>query len=406
MKNALIFSSNFDGHRQVYVFIIAHELIKLGYKIHIAGNYLAKLNNSFYIKRLKDDESVVKIDTSGYKNNGTGISIVEFISLQKKYRVDLTIFAEADNHILLFNSQLLSRIKRFKGKTIGIFLRPFYFYEKFGFINKLIYLKRLILNWKSDNRLFHEVLNTQFRLLNESLFIDDHFVTKHKKTKWLPDVFQQYADILVIEQQTEQRKWIKKLNKFKSANADCFFILYFGTSQKRRGYDLLLKLAFENNACFIHCGLRDDNETFDFSIDELRNNLKIQGKLFETNEYITDPYCIEYFFKAVSHLILPYRDFYGSSGVMLQALGYNIPVLVPDVGIMGYRTNKYSLGLTYDQRSFSLDEQFKRFIETPKEIYQNSIEHYMNDQSVNKLKQVLSEVFSNSKSTIELPNPS
>ncbi len=389
MKNALIFSSDFIGHRQIYVFVLSHLLHELGFKLHIAGNFSEILKNSFYLDLLKSDERILKIDTVGIDGYGLGISHDAFVDLQNRYDIDLTIFTEADDHIPLFNSQISFSKRRFRGRVIGIFLRPNYYNYNFNLINKIKYLKRLNRTWKSDMRLFYEVLNPHFKLLDVSLFIDDFFVTKNKTATWLPDVFQQYADKLVPEEKAEQRAWIEKLEAFKNENIGSTLILYFGTAQKRRGYEQLLRLSVENKACFIHCGVRNEKETYETDTEELRKILEKDNRLFETNEYIADPICIEYFFCSVSHLILPYQNFYGSSGVMLQALSYKIPVLVPDIGVMGYRTKKYNLGMTFSEKSSSLTEQFIRFLETPKESYRDSIEYYMNFQSADQLKRVL-----------------
>jgi len=403
MKNALIFSLDFIGHRQIYVFVLSHILHELGYKLHIAGNFSEILNNSFYLDMLKHDEKILKINTTEIDDYGLGISNDAFVNLQNRYNIDLTIFAEADDHIPLFNSQIFFGKKRFRGRIIGIFLRPNYYNFNFNLISKIKYIKRLKRIWKSDMRLFYEVLNPHFKLLDVSLFIDDYFVTKNKMAKWLPDVFQQYADKLVLEEKAEQRTWIKKLEAFKNENKGSTLILYFGTAQKRRGYEELLKLSVENKACFIHCGVRNEKETYNTDTDELRKILEVDNRLFETNEYIADPVCIEYFFCSVSHLILPYKNFYGSSGVMLQALSYNIPVLVPNIGVMGYRTTKYNLGMTFSEKSSSLTEQFNRFKETPKEIYRDSIEYYMNFQSSDQLKRVLVDAIIGGESKTVIP---
>lgn len=391
MKNALIFSPNFIGHRQIYAFVCATVLRKLGYFVYLAGNFSEKLKNNFYLNKLESDSFIFKVDTNLYKGSGLEISNKEFLELQKKYNITLTIFTEADNHIPLFNNQMFNRVDRFQGITIGIFLRPYYFYHKLNFMNRLRYFKSLKSRLKSDIRFFHEVSNPGFRLLSSSLYLDEYFVSRHKKTIWLPDVFQQFADKLVIEDQSEQRIWIEKLNKFKKANTDSFFLLYFGTTQQRRGYDSLLKLAVENNMCFIHCGLRTEKANFKYNVNDLRSILEKENRLFETNEYITDPICIEYFFNSVSHIILPYVSFYGSSGVMLQALSYTIPVLVPDIGIIGYRVKKHNLGLTYNSENF--EEQFSTFIKMPKNTFSKSIKDYMKEQSADRLESILINAF-------------
>ena len=391
MKNALIFSPNFIGHRQVYVFVLVQELLKSGYKIIIAGNFSIKLNSTFYFDQLTDPDRIIRIDTSGFIGDGQGITNNEFIELQKKYNIELTIFTEADSHIPLFVSQLLFGSKRIAGRTIGIFLRPFYFYQELSLANKLRYLKQLHLKWKSDARLFHEILNPNFKLLSISLHLDDYFVSRHKKTIWLPDVFQQYADKMVVQEQSDERIWLKRLDEFKRINDGNIFLLYFGAAQQRRGYERLLKLAVDYKACFIHCGLRSKNKKDNFEADGYRGILEKENRLFETNEYLTDPVSIEYFFKSVTHIILPYIEFYGSSGVMLQALSYGIPVLVPDIGIIGHRVKKFNLGEIYGPESF--EQQFLSFIKIPQDKYSKSIEEYMKLQSSERLAAVLMNAF-------------
>ena len=384
MKNALLYSPGLAGHRQVYIFVLANMLRKLDYSVYISANFAEKPKSSYYLDKLKNDPEIFWIDTNLMDGNGVTIKSEDFRVIQKSNKINLTVFVEADNHIELFNSQIFNRNNKLIGTNMGIFLRPFYFYEKFNLLKDRWYINKLTSIWKKDSRIFHEVLNPVFSLLDKSFYIDEYFTEKHNNTVWLPDMFQQFADRLVSEENLEQRIWIEKLNDFKNLNEGRLKLLYFGAPQQRRGYRQLLELAIRYDACFIHCGLRNENSASD---DDIRAILEKENRLFETNEYIIDPVCIEYFFKSVSHLVLPYINFMGSSGVMLQALSYNIPVLVPEQGIIGYRVNKHNLGLTYNPDSF--DEQFQRFYNTPAETFAESINKYMRYQSADHLESVL-----------------
>jgi len=53
MINALIYSPGFDGHRQLYVYVLSQILNELGYFVHIAGNRRQVVSNSFYINELE-----------------------------------------------------------------------------------------------------------------------------------------------------------------------------------------------------------------------------------------------------------------------------------------------------------------------------------------------------------------
>jgi glycosyltransferase involved in cell wall biosynthesis len=301
-------------------------------------------------------------------------------------------------------SQITKNKTKFKGRLIGIFLRPFYYYNRISLIDKIKYLKHLPSKWRNDDRLFHEFFLKRHSLLDVALSIDENFVSHHKYFKWLPDVFQQYADLIIQDDRSEQRVWIDKLNDFKEKNKGRFFFLYFGTAQFRRGYDLLLKMAEKNGDCFIHCGLRDSKEKYDYNINDLRSSLGRAGRLFETDQYIADPVCIEHFFKSASHLILPYRNFFGSSGVMLQALSLGIPVLAPENGIMGYRINKYKLGITYDENDAeSFISQFRYFKQLNPKLFEKTIKDYMGYQTPEQLRRVLINIFSGSEDPIKQP---
>lgn len=390
MPNALIFSPNFVGHRQVHAFVHSHILNKIGYNVFIAGNFPNDNGNFFYLEKIIEDEKIIKIELCDFAENGLQIKNIEFVNLQKQHNIDLTVFVEADYYIPLINSQLFRKNSRFQGRVVGLFLTPWDFYFKLGFIYNLRHIKNLRNTWMSDpdTRFFHKFLNSTFNLLDASLYLDEFVVSKTRKSIYLPDVFQQYVNKFVNEVKTDQRIWMDRLAEFKRINNNDFIILYFGTAQKRRGYEELLKMAIENDACFVHCGLRNYKDKYNLDVDELREILEKRGKLFETNEFISDTDCIDYFFNSVSHLVLPYDEsFLGSSGVMLQALSYGIPVLVRDSGLIGYQVKKYKIGHTFSQNL--TQNQFLRFISTPKESFSDSIEQFMKLQSLERLESVL-----------------
>lgn len=404
MNNALIFSPRFDGHRQVHVFVYAQILKEAGFHVSIAGNMNQSLHDSFYVKELEKNEDFSIINTAQFYEGGIKITTDQLIDLQIKSKADLTVFPEADHHFTLLNASAFNKKNRLRGRVVGHFMRPFYFYRKTGLLDRLRFLKHFGSRWKKDEQMFYEFFLKHFNLLDASLCIDEYYVSKHRYVKWIPDVFQRYAEIIFPVQRTEQRAWIDKLNDFKEKNKGKFLFLYFGTAQERRGYDLLMKLAYDTGGCFVHCGLRNKNERFEYDTDQLRVSLIKDDRLFETDEYIVDPFCIESFFKSSTHLILPYRKYLGSSGVMLQALEYGIPVLSPDYGVTGYRIKEYKLGKTYKYKGGNEGEallkQFKLFRDEDPVCYSKAIEEFMKFQSVEQLKNILVYSFTGSDHSI------
>jgi glycosyltransferase involved in cell wall biosynthesis len=404
MPNALVYSPGFDGHRQVYVFVIVHVLKELGYKINIATNENQILTNSFYIETIKKDPEIRIINTGSYPKGGLDITFQDFIGLQNECKSNLTVFAEADHHFSLFISQLFNKKKKFIGRTVGIFMRPFYYYRKSGVLDKLRFLKHFPSRWRNDEQLSYGLFLSKFSSLDVALCIDEYFVARHQSFTWLPDVFQQFADLIVKNEKSDQRVWIEKLKKFKEKNQDRFLFFYFGTAQFRRGYDILLKMAIDNEGCFIHCGLRNDDKKYIYDVNSLRLSLMQKGCLFETDEYIEDPICIEYFFRSVSHLVLPYRNYFGSSGVMLQALEFGIPVLAPKNGIIGHRIKNFGLGFTYDGNdNSSLKNQFATFRNQDFKNFEEDIRTYMNFQTTDQLKKVLISTFTGNSQPVLQP---
>src|SRR6185312_4129403 len=165
MQNALIFSPDLDGHRQVYVFVMSKILEELGFNIILAADMDREISNSFYVDLLKNNQKIITINTSHYEEGGLDISLAEFIDLQTRLEVDLTIFPEADNHIALLISQIFKPKGKLRGRVVGIFMRPFYFYRKSNLLIKLRFLKQLPARWNKDTNLFYEFFHKRFSLL-------------------------------------------------------------------------------------------------------------------------------------------------------------------------------------------------------------------------------------------------
>ena len=404
MAGALIYSPGFDGHRQIWIYVLSQILNELGYKVYIAGNTEQKVSNSFYINELSKWANVEIINTGNFTEGGLKISHAQMRALQDKLSVDLTILPEADHHLELLASQIPKKKKPLRGKVYGIFLRPFYYYQPRGTRDKLRFIKHFQSRWKKDDRFFHEWLLDRFSLMYRALYLDEKYVINHPRRYWIPDMFQQYADMIIQKEEPDQRLWIEKLEKFKLKNKGRFMFLYFGTAQFRRGYDVVMDMALRYDGCFIHCGLQNNKEKYLHNVAEMRTILAERGVLFETNQYIEDPLCVESFFRSATHLILPYRNFFGSSGVMLQALSYGIPVLAPDKGIIGHRIEKYGLGITYsDSNPEGLHSTFVKFRTTKPEQYQQSICNYMSFQTAANLKKTLIEILTGSAVTTRIP---
>jgi len=357
MKKALIYCFSFDGHRQVYTQYFIEALLRRGYSICLVSDSSEAGIRYPYLSAYQSNPSV-EFKTI---QKARSISLMDFRKLQDDIGVELTVILEADDHLKLLVHQILPGHPRLRGRNIGVFIRSVNYVHFPKQVHELKfalqYIKSIVFRtinffqfWDSNPFIFHEFFISRFKLLDAALTPDEIFVEAHphiRQYHWFPDmIFPILPDDPHLEQ-TELDRWQPLLSRFLEANRGREILLYFGLATRYKGYDTLLRLAFEEKCCFIHCGLFDTTAKYDEDVEELRWRLSSQGLLFETGVYIQSRPTVRLFFESCTYVVLPYRNHLGSSGVMLQAIYFGKPVLVPDSGLMAARTRQYQLGLTY-----------------------------------------------------------
>src|ERR1051326_2865879 len=139
-------------------------------------------------------------------------------------------------------------------------------------------------------------------------------------------------------------------DRFRAQNAGREPLLYFGDAAFYKGYDLFLKFAAEMpNAYMIHPGRTYDPKQrgwFVYDVEALREQLRAEGRLFETNEYVHSNLLKELFFGAIRVYVTTHRLALSSSTV-IQAAELGKPSLVPDRGLLGDRVKANGIGAAY-----------------------------------------------------------
>jgi glycosyltransferase involved in cell wall biosynthesis len=194
----------------------------------------------------------------------------------------------------------------------------------------------------------------------------------------MPEIFKAFKPIVTEYEQVEYAEFRPAYDAFLLNQMGRNVLLYFGTSSAYRGYDTLLRLACHDpDTCFVHCGELRDDPKFKYDISFLRKELFQQGRLFETQRFIHSDSLIKYFFNSTQRIVSPHR-ITGSSGTILQALDAGKPVLVPDIGLLGFRLNSGQFGMTYRYEDFSdLIKQWQIFKTLPIEQYLENISNYI-----------------------------
>jgi glycosyltransferase involved in cell wall biosynthesis len=363
MKKALIFSFSFEGHRQIYAQYFIELLLMEGYRITLAADSSQADKSYPYLEDYRSNALLEFLSIDRLKQ----FSLRRLRKFQDENKINLSIFLEADDHLKLLSHQILPSYPRLRGKNLGIFIRSVNYIHQSGPAPKFesnwskfrwfIYhsMRYPIRSWSSNPFIFHEITLPFFSLLDKALTPDEIFFESHNQLnsyEWFPDMIFPYVSDDPGLGKKELERWEPLLKDFIRRNQGKEIIFYFGLATSYKGYDTLLKFAANEKLCFIHCGLFDHQSHYEENVEELRDALSKAGLLFETNSYIQSYSTVKLFFDSCRYLILPYRYHLGSSGVMLQAIHFGKPVLVPDLGLMAARTQRFSLGRTYRHGDF------------------------------------------------------
>jgi hypothetical protein len=378
-QTVLVYSPGLDGHRPVYCRVLADVLLEAGYRVVLASSGLAAAPQ---LAGLATDPMMSFVDVSALRRGGRDVELRQFVRLVTQREADVTLLVEADDHLRLIASQALPGLPRIPGRRVGIFLRST------GYVHsgrrRMAWRRRLrhwlrgrFLDALDDPCTFHERLMPHLSLLESALCLDETFVAgRGAPYEWLPDIYRPFSADGDAPSADEQR-WIAQLHAFKERAGERPLFVYYGTEQARRGYGTLLRLAAREDGCFVHCGARAA-DGHDEGAEAARRELEEQGRLFETGAYLEGFAVAEEFLGAGSCVILPYRRHYVSSGVMLQALAAGRPVLVPETGLMGWRTRTQRLGRTYPvDREDLLVEEYERLVATGPAAFAGDIESFL-----------------------------
>jgi len=407
-RTVLLYSPKLIGHRQLYCRVLASILVERGYRVVVAGSLTedGQPVQSGFLEGLGPAGSVSFVDT-GHCLDGSLGTVHGLASLIRDLGADTTVFTEADSEIPLLVSQIRPGTRALPGRRVGIFLRSTSYIHaepRRSLRTRLRRARRASL-WMADPRLFHRLLLPRFKLLDAACCLDEVFVAGHAAShQWLPDMYREPAspsDGL----STAARSCISGFEAFVSRNVGRPIYLYLGTPQRRRGYDVLLRVAVEEDGCFVNCGKLDVEEAYDPEAGSHRSTLAARGALFETGE-VFEFAVADVFIAATRGVVLPYRNHYGSSGIMLHILSAGRPVLVPDVGLMADRTKAHGLGRTYRPDDIEdLKREFRALQASPETAYAANIRRFLQFFSEDRVRAAIVHAVTSEGAGVPWPSP-
>ncbi len=357
-KQILIIELELSGHRGEYVRWISEGLLKKNFKIMLA-----------LTKKQIDHPSMISLKASGYNN----LSVIVIDS-----SIELLIEKTATNAASFFKPlNLLSRdigyFKVFKNiykqvrrnhnidfivvpyldyflfalallgspfnatRWAGIIMRPDFHYHKMGVKvppNGKAWIKELLFNRvlkaKSLEKLF---------TLDETmaLYYAQNKNSFARKLVFLPEPVDQFQ--MDYEKVKIPLKPLNLVNKK--------YLLVYGAIAFRKGVrELLNTLAeMESPHCNILLAGRADEEVESFLQEPPIQKLLEKGVLKVVNKYITKDEEAAFFLSAHA-LWVGYLEHYRVSGVLVQAVRNNIPVIACEEGVIGWQVTRHKVGVT------------------------------------------------------------
>lgn len=363
----LLYSPDVIGHPRVYCRVIADALENEDCELILAMGFSGAIGfaESSDLHPLQGRPRVEILDTRTCSAKGEPhLTVEELRALQMRLDVTTTLFIEADKSNAEFVRIASGQAPRLHGRNLGIFAKTSEWYpgeDSFTGARKTIIaptlrttlgnVKRAIFERKKSARYFYEQVILGAKVLDEILVKDERLAERFgPPVYWMPEISRPAGTEETPAEAEEFERRKGELDAFLAANRGKEPLLYFGDAAYYKGYDLFLQfVAMTPRAWGIHAGRTYDppqRAWFSYDVEALRERLRAEGRLYETNDYVHSRRLKELLFRTIRVYITTHRLALSSSTV-IQALEEGKPVLVPDRGLLGHRVRVNNLGDVY-----------------------------------------------------------
>jgi len=359
----LIYAPLIGGHRQVYCNVITQWALESKMDVILCiGNDWCRDGNTIsqgspYLDLYKTNNNVNFINALQKPPHKSDSEYL--LDLENDLKPDLIFVISGDefNHSLYSFMKDLIMSKRHSVKWIGIFIACYYYPDSANRLKK---------------RILKLMLKQKLKYFDRTYWLDEYFVnnTNAKNKFWLPDISKSF-NINVNNDDDEFELLCPQIDNFLINNKGKDVLLFFGRDFNRKGFDFIIELALEDEQFVVlRAGAPLENVDESQEIIEKMSILEKNGRLLDIPQFIKNPIIISKLFQATKYILLPYRDHYSSSGIMLQAIEFQKPVVVPNIGLMGKRVVDHHLGITYNHKKY---DEFKKAVYKMQNEYYNYI---------------------------------
>lgn len=423
----LIYCADITGHRHLHSAYFIRFFLNRGYVVYFCyaglisgylpgGRFGYKQSESPYLDVFRGNPRVHFIAICDELNAAKN-ELHFIVELQAKLTPTLSLFIDGDILKQTFFKQLLPWQKRLVGENFSIICLSEFLYLPLGKLQALKELWLFIYNHFNDphifvhrvkfvekfpllNKLFFHCLS-RFNLLTAVFCPDARLVEKFRSPRvlFLPELVTHNLEVKPTEQESSFYARIKsQYGNFLEKHSGKHVLLMFGDLESRKGYDLLLQLVVQNPDCVcVRFGRTKPGYYAIWETIMSKEKLLLEGRLFEVDIYIESQELIDFIFSTVRFMVLPYRKYYRTSGVLIDALRKGLPVLTSNKGVMAYIVKHYRVGRVFhDGNLTELQYAFSEFKQNY-DIYLKNIEKFNEDYSEKKIEEILAVMLEKSK---------
>ena len=390
----LIYSSQLAGHRQLFCDVFVDVFLEFGYAVILAVGLSNGANRWRHIERHRSNPYVEIIDTQLLSTTKDGkLSVEQIVQIQSEQSVRVTLFPCGDELVHELTAIGNGDAPRLKGSNIGIFgvteawfpgepifRRGMTLWERIAVTRKMVPGQNTVATFFERVLLSKQVLDV--------VLVKDERVAEAKGSPffWFPDIYRPLSWNEDATDSAEYDEIVPAYEVFLKDHSGMEPLLYFGVGARYKGYDTLLRLALEDEAtCFIMCGTPIKTEPFIHDVNAMKQRLIEQGRFFDTKRQLDSWRAVDFFFSSI-HRFVSTHKIYLSSGTMIQALEAGKPVLVPNRGLLRYRTVSNGVGQVYTPTRFEdLVAAWHEFKQEPTSNYSENIRNFMKRFSCNEL---------------------
>ncbi len=372
-RGVLIYCPNLGGHRLGYAARLIDFYLAAGCDVHVAyrGFLAYARNKKRYATRdcalldaYAEHERVQLVRLADPLARPAEV-LGEIVEIQTQREIAVTVFVDGDDLIGTFVRQALPWSKRLRGKNYAVFIL-----SEFLYIGGAPWYRAIRKRYRDHfmRRLFVQYVFQQVDMLDGALYSDEQVIARMRSSKFIhvPEIGHARApEAISAGRASFYSEAMQRYASFLEAHEGKEIILCFGDLEPRKGHDFLVRLCAERgDLAFVRVGRTKPSMSMPWESVYDKERLLHEGRLFELDCYIDSQEFIDQLFGSIDYLLLPYRGFYRTSSVMVQALSYGKPLLVADAGLMGARVKRHELGRTYAHGDYAaFAEEYARLRE-------------------------------------------